>query len=122
MYEVTIRQHFDAAHFLRGYHGRCENMHGHRYEVEVGVEAAELNEIGLVFDFTRLKSRLNDVLLGYDHRCLNEVVPFDTINPSAENIARTIYQAMQPEMETARANLAFVRVYESPDSWATFRP
>ncbi|MCL4534455.1 MAG: 6-carboxytetrahydropterin synthase QueD [Bacteroidetes bacterium] len=122
MYEVTIRQHFDAAHYLREYGGRCENLHGHRYEVEVSLEAGELNNIGLAFDFTQLKAALGTVLVRFDHKCLNEVEPFDGINPSAENIARTIFEALSAPLAGGRARLAWVRVYESPDSWATYRP
>ena len=122
MYEVTIRQHFDAAHFLREYGGRCENLHGHRYEVEVALEADELNDLGLVYDFTQLKAALGDVLARFDHHCLNEVPPFDKVNPSAENLARDIFEALLPAMDEGSTRLAFVRVYESPDAWATYRP
>ncbi len=122
MYEVTIRMHFDAAHFLREYGGRCENMHGHRYEVEVAVESAELNEIGLVFDFTRFKAAVGDLLARFDHHCMNEVPPFDRINPSAENIARTVFEDLGPRLAGTPVRLAWTRVYESPDSWATYRP
>jgi 6-pyruvoyltetrahydropterin/6-carboxytetrahydropterin synthase len=122
MYEVTIRRHFDAAHFLREYGGRCENLHGHRYEVEVSMKAEMLNAIGLVFDFTQLKASLDQLLARYDHHCLNEIPPFDIANPSAENLARTIYDALLPSLPANGPRLDWVRVYESPDAWATYRP
>jgi 6-pyruvoyltetrahydropterin/6-carboxytetrahydropterin synthase len=122
MYEITVRRHFDAAHFLREYGGRCENLHGHRYEVEVTVESDHLNSIGLVMDFTGLKTSLDQLLESYDHRCLNDLPPYDRVNPSAENLARNIYQALKTLMPVGEAHLASVRVYESPDAWATFRP
>ena len=92
MYRVAIERHIDAAHFLRGYQGKCEALHGHRYRVIVKVEAGELNDIGLAYDFTDIKRHLNDILGRFDHTCLNDVPPLDTINPSAENIAATIYK------------------------------
>lgn len=120
MYGVTVRQHFDAAHYLRDYHGRCENLHGHRYEVTVTVASRDLDSTGLAFDFTRLKAVLKERFLArYDHVCLNDVAPFTEINPSAENIARTIYQALHEALP--QVQLAYVQAYESPDAWATYR-
>ncbi|MDI7277298.1 MAG: 6-carboxytetrahydropterin synthase QueD [Anaerolineae bacterium] len=119
MYQICVRRHFDAAHALRGYGGRCENLHGHRYEVVACVDSETLNEIGLAVDFTGLKRVLDGILAGYDHRNLNETPPFDRINPSAENIARTIYHALREAMPGAR--LAYVQAFESPDAWATYR-
>jgi len=119
MYEVCVRRHFDAAHALRGYQGRCENLHGHRYEVVACVEGDALNETGLALDFTEFKRVLDRILERFDHTNLNETPPFDQINPSAENIARTIYQALREALPAVR--LAYVQAYESPDAWATYR-
>jgi len=119
MYRVHVRRHFDAAHGLRGYQGRCENLHGHRYEVVVCVESQELNEIGLAFDFTELKRELDRVLDRFDHRNLNETPPFDEINPSAENIARVIYEAMSEALPHLK--IAYVQAFESPDAWVEYR-
>lgn len=121
MYEVAIRSHFDSAHYLREYGGRCENLHGHRWQVEVGLRATELNEIGLAFDFTQLKRIVNDLMKRFDHVCLNDIEPFTKINPSAENIARTIFEAVEREIEDERVSMDRVTVWESPDSWATYR-
>jgi len=122
MYEIIVEKHFDAAHYLRGYKGKCENMHGHRYTVRVHVSAKKLNEIGLAYDFTDLKRHLDDILKRYDHTCLNEVKPFDKINPSAENIASTIYDGLKSKLTKAPVSLDCIVVYESPDSWVTYRP
>ena len=94
MYRVSIRDHFDAAHYLRGYGGRCERLHGHRFQVVVTLSREGLDDVGLAFDFTELKARLREILGRYDHACLNEIPPFDTLNPSSENIARVIYQEL----------------------------
>src|SRR3989304_9025887 len=114
MYEIAIRQHFDAAHALREYHGKCENLHGHRYQVDVFVKSETLNHIGLAYDFTELKAALKELLFNYDHHYLNEIGPFDQINPSAENIARTIFEVLAEKLRGHDATLEKVRVYESP--------
>ena len=121
MYEVTIQRHFDAAHALRGYAGRCENLHGHRYEVAVCLAATQLNEIGLAFDFTELKRVLDETVLSrLDHTNLNETPPFDRINPSAENLARFICEQLEEALP--QPQLSWVRVWESPDAYATYYP
>jgi 6-pyruvoyltetrahydropterin/6-carboxytetrahydropterin synthase len=122
MYEISVRQHFDAAHALRGYQGKCENLHGHRYEVVVGVEAAQLNDIGLACDFVELKRYLGDILSHFDHTNLNETPPFDELNPSAENIATTIYSRLQPLLSGVPVRISSIEVWESPENHVIYRP
>lgn len=122
MYRVSVRQHFDAAHYLRDYRGKCERLHGHRFEVVVTLKAAGLNEIGIAYDFTELKKHLGTVLGRFDHACLNEIQPFDRINPSSENIAATIYKELAPALEGEPVAIASVEVWESPESWASYSP
>lgn len=121
MYEVAIRSHFDSAHYLRDYGGRCENLHGHRWQLEVVLRADELNEIGLAYDFTELKRIVNELVKRFDHVCLNEVEPFVQINPSTENIARTIFELVEHQLDGERVKVDRVTVWESPDSWASYR-
>src|SRR4030042_2243910 len=102
MYEISVETHFDAAHYRRDYHGKCENMHGHRYTIVAKLSVEKLNDIGLAYDFTDLKAHLNKILERYDHTCLNDVKPFDKINPSAENIAATIYKELKKSLDSAR--------------------
>ena len=120
MYQITVEQHFDAAHALRGYQGQCENLHGHRFKVLARIQTDKLNDIGLAYDFRALKSHLSHVLDRFDHTYLNEVAPFDNINPSSENIARTIYYELEPKI--GDVSLASIEVWESPDSSAEYRP
>jgi 6-pyruvoyltetrahydropterin/6-carboxytetrahydropterin synthase len=120
MYEVSVRQHFDAAHYLRGYGGKCEELHGHRFEVVVSVESDRLNEVGIAFDFTELKGQLGRILERFDHVCINDVAPFDAVNPSSENIARTIYQELSASL--GGITLSRVEVWESPESRAVYVP
>jgi 6-pyruvoyltetrahydropterin/6-carboxytetrahydropterin synthase len=121
-YLVSVIRHFDAAHFLRGYTGKCEALHGHRYQVRLCLKREELDNLGMAFDFTLLKKELDTVLTKYDHHCLNDISPFDNINPSAENIARIVYKSLQPKMENGTGKITEIEVWESPDSSATFVP
>ncbi len=121
MYQISVESHFEAAHYLRGYGGKCENLHGHRYKVVVNVSKETLNDIGLAYDFADLKRQLNEVLSKYDHKCLNDLEPFDKINPSAEHIAMTIYERVKPEIDRDAAILN-VQVWESPENCITYYP
>jgi 6-pyruvoyltetrahydropterin/6-carboxytetrahydropterin synthase len=120
MYQITVEGHFDAAHALRGYQGKCENLHGHRFRVIARVRASKLNSIGLALDFRELKTKLNEVLEPFDHTNLNEVPPFTGINPSSENIAATVYNELQKKLPGFE--LFSIEVWESPDAAAEYRP
>ena len=122
MYEISVEKHFDAAHFLRGYQGKCEALHGHRYRVVARVKAAKLDDIGLAYDFAELKRHLNDILSRFDHTCLNDVAPFDNINPSAENIAATIYDELKNKLAGAPVTIACVEAWESPQTGVAYSP
>src|ERR1700682_3873034 len=91
MYEVSIDETFAAAHNLRNYHGKCEDLHGHNYKVRVVVAGKELDAAGVLYDFVHLKQVIQSVIGSLDHKYLNELAPFDTLNPSAENMARHIH-------------------------------
>jgi 6-pyruvoyltetrahydropterin/6-carboxytetrahydropterin synthase len=120
MYRVSVEDDFDAAHYLRGYQGRCEALHGHRYRVRVTLKANALNEIDLAYDFTLLKKHLREILADYDHTCINDVPPFTVINASAENIARTVYEALATRLDEPGVALDKVEVWESPTSRVTY--
>ena len=122
MYQVSVRQHFDAAHYLRGYRGRCEQVHGHRFQVVVAVQAQGLDDTGLAFDFVQLKGHLNEILSRFDHALLNEVSPFDSINPSSENIAHTVYEELKDRLRETPVSISSIEVWESPDARITYTP
>ena len=122
MYEIAAESHFDAAHFLRGYRGKCEALHGHRFRVVARVSATKLDDAGMAYDFTDLKKHLNDVLDKFDHTCLNDVPPFDEINPSSEHLATTIYNELKKKLAVTPVSVSSVEVWESPQSWATYKP
>ncbi|MBA7678022.1 6-carboxy-5,6,7,8-tetrahydropterin synthase [subsurface metagenome] len=122
MYQISVEQHFDAAHFLRGYQGKCEALHGHRFRVVVKVRASRVNDIGIAYDFVELKRHLGDIISRFDHTCLNNVPPFDEINPSSENIAATIYNDLQAKLAGAPVSISSVEVWESPQSGVAYSP
>ena len=120
MYEIFVEQHIDAAHFLRGYQGKCEALHGHRFKVIVKIRVSEVDDIGLAYDFTVLKQHLADILFRFDHTCLNDVTPFNKINPSSENIAATIYNELGMKLAGVHVSLSCVEVWESPESGVVY--
>ena len=122
MYEISVEKHFDAAHFLRGYKGKCEALHGHRFRVVAKVRASGVDDIGLAYDFTELKQHLNNILSRFDHTCLNDVPPFDKVNPSSENIASTIYDELQSKLAAAPLSIPCVEVWESPQTGVVYSP
>jgi len=122
VYEISVEKHFDAAHFLRGYQGKCEALHGHRFRVVVRVSASKLDDIGIAYDFVELKQHLNDILSRFDHTCLNDVPPFDQINPSSENIAATLYSELQRKLAGAPVSISGIEVWESPQAGIAYSP
>jgi len=121
MYMISVEKSFDAAHYLRGYGGKCEKLHGHRFKVVVRLRCSGLNELGLAYDFTELKKQVTEAIGRYDHQCLNDISPFDRVNPSSENIAATVYDGLAPGF-TGDIALDSVEVWESPESCALYRP
>src|ERR1700681_1669908 len=111
-FEVMIERNFSSAHQLRGYKGKCENLHGHNYKIEIYVRGSELNNIGLLVDFVELKAAADDVVLYLDHRNINELPPFDVeLNPSAENLARYILERVGSRVDDERARVYKVRCF-----------
>jgi 6-pyruvoyltetrahydropterin/6-carboxytetrahydropterin synthase len=119
VYTLTVRSTFAAAHRLREYAGNCERLHGHNWQVEATVESESLDEQGMAMDFRAMKGALHDVLSGMDHRYLNEIPPFDALNPSSENLARYIFGEMEGRVP-APARLRRITVWESEDARASF--
>jgi 6-pyruvoyltetrahydropterin/6-carboxytetrahydropterin synthase len=122
MYEIVVEQRIEAAHFLRGYQGKCENVHGHQYTIVVRLKAEKLNDIGLAYDFTDVKRHLREILGRYDHVLLNDIPPFDKINPSAENIAATVYRELADLLKSGPAKVAAVEAWENPQQGVIYTP
>jgi 6-pyruvoyltetrahydropterin/6-carboxytetrahydropterin synthase len=119
MFEVSVEETFAAGHALRGYRGKCENVHGHNYRVRISVAGDELDSAGLLVDFVELKRALRSVIERLDHVFLNDVPPFDKLNPSAENMARYIHEEVSRLLP---APLAEVKIWETDTATATYRP
>jgi len=116
MYEVTIIKSFSAAHLLAQIGGKCEELHGHNFKVEVTLAAPDLNESGLLIDFRVVKKWLSVILDQMDHKHLNELPCFAGINPSAENIAKYIYTSMEPKATESQVRIARIKVWESENA------
>lgn len=124
MFEVSAEETFAAGHALREYKGKCENVHGHNYRVRVTIEGQELDRAGLLVDFSELKRVMRGIIEGLDHRFLNDVPPFDKLNPSAENMARYFFEEMTRNLGVARGNavrVAEVKIWETDTATATYR-
>ena len=123
MFEVTIEETFAAGHALRNYRGKCENVHGHNYRAEVTLRGAELDAIGLLVDFVELKKMVHAVLDRMDHQWLNDFPPFDALNPSAENMAKYIYDEVSAGLKAKEGvRVAGVRLWETDTASAAYFP
>ena len=120
MYEVTVKTGFSAAHQLRYYDGKYENLHGHNWIAIVVVAAEDLDEIGLGIDFVQLKKRTNDILKKLDYQNINEVPPFDKQNPSAENIARWVFKELETQINTGSVRVKRVEIKEFEECGAAY--
>lgn len=122
MFELVVNGAFEAAHRLVDYPGKCNRLHGHSWTVEMSVVGNKLNKIGMVADFKTLKAMLMEVLDNMDHQYLNELAPFNEINPTAENLAQYIYNTLkQREIFDSTVKLNYIKVWESPKSAVIYR-
>ena len=125
MFEVAVEQTFAAGHALRGYRGKCENVHGHNYKVRVTLSGAELDSIGLLCDFVEVKRLMQGIIDRLDHRFMNEIPPFDVLNPSAENLARYFYQELERGLRekppAVPVRVGEVQIWETDTTTATYR-
>jgi len=121
MFEVSVEQTFAAGHALRNYKGKCENVHGHNYRVQVTVAGERLCANGLLVDFVELKRVMRDVTEYLDHRFINDLPPFDVLNPSAENMAKYFYDEVLIGGEVP-VRVSEVRLWETDTSLAVYRP
>ena len=120
-WRLTVRSSFSAAHALRRYQGKCENLHGHNYAVEMNVDGDTLDDdIEFAVDFSILKQHLNDVLETLDHRNLNELEPFTRMNATAENLARYLFKKLKQQLSGLPVELHSVTVWETEKQSATY--
>ena len=124
MFEVSVEQVFAAGHALRNYKGKCENIHGHNWRVQVVIEGQRLDGAGLLVDFIDVKELMGSVIARLDHQFLNEVAPFDVKNPSAENIAEYFYEQMNAGLQATPVPVRIreVKIWETDVQSASYRP
>jgi len=120
IFEVSIETEFSAAHALRGYPGDCARLHGHNWIVRVSVRCRELDETGIGIDFRVVKDHVKSVLTELDHHNINELTPFQKVNPSSENIARYLYGEISRRLNSDRVKVAKVGVSETRDAGACY--
>ncbi len=120
MYEVAVNAHFSASHFLKGYKGNCERLHGHNWRIRVTAFCPQLNEEGMVVDFRVLKEKLNNRIRSFDHIHLNELPEFRELNPTTENIARIIYQGLSKDFNKNYISISKVEVWETDGCSAAY--
>ena len=123
MFEISVEETFAAGHALRHYHGKCEKVHGHNYKVQATIEGETLNEAGLLVDFVEIKRLLHSIVDRLDHEFLNDVPPFDVLNPSAENMAKFFHEELSAGLPAERGvRISSVKLWETDTSIATYRP
>ncbi len=120
MFEITVILEFSAAHNLRNYHGRCERLHGHNWQVEAVFGAVLLTKGEMVMDFTLAKKMLKQVLRYFDHRYINDTVHFKKVNPTSEKIAKFIFQSLSGKLKKQKCKVLKVSVWETPRNRATY--
>lgn len=117
-YQVVVAQFFDAAHYLRDYPGNCSNIHGHTWKVELSLTGSQLDSLGMLIDFRAIRSKLSQVLDRFDHNLINDLPPFDAINPTAENLAYYIFSQLKDQFPDC--HIKQVRVWESELTCAVY--
>jgi 6-pyruvoyltetrahydropterin/6-carboxytetrahydropterin synthase len=124
MFEVSVEETFSAGHALRGYKGKCENVHGHNYRVQVTMEGPQLDSIGLLIDFTELKRVIRNVIHRLDHQFINDLEPFTTVNPTAENMAKYFYDEVTGQLTElpGGARVTDIVIWETDTARARYRP
>jgi 6-pyruvoyltetrahydropterin/6-carboxytetrahydropterin synthase len=122
MFQVSVEEMFSAGHALRGYQGKCENPHGHNYRVQVTLEGPQLDPIGLLIDFTQLKHVVRDIIKRLDHQFINDLEPFTTVNPSAENLAKYFFEEITSQLQglPAETQIKDVVIWETDTAMAKY--
>lgn len=120
MFEISVEAQFSAAHRLRNYNGKCENMHGHNWKAKAVIAAEKLSSQGMVMDFSELKNKLKKVIMRLDHKYLNDIDYFKKVNPTSENIAKYIYGKLQKNLTAYNSQFIAVTVWETDTSCATY--
>ena len=123
MFEVTVERGFSSGHFLRNYKGKCENPHGHNYKVRITLRGEALDKAGLLLDFRDLKQVMRPVIERLDHQMINDIEPFTSLNPSAENLAKYFFDQTNDRLKNVTSGRVFVKdvtIYETDTTTAKY--
>lgn len=120
MYEVCVAREFSSAHFLRDYRGKCAEMHGHNWKVEVSFRTPQVSANGIAIDFYDMGAVLDGLIERLDHGVINNAPPFDRISPTSENLARWLYEEIARQTPAGGLKPYRVRVWETPDAYASY--
>ncbi len=120
MFEIVYKDYISCAHKLKDYQGKCENLHGHNWKIEIFIQGEKLNELGLLIDFNDVKRVFGEIKDKLDHKYLNELVFFKNLNPSCENLAKFIFIELKKRLEKFNVNLKKVTVWESHKTSASY--
>lgn len=121
MFIVKVCTDFSAAHALRGYQGDCARVHGHNWKVEVNLAVIELDEIGLSVDFRLIKEKTKVIIAQLDHQFINEIKPFDTLNPTAENLAKYFFYTLEKQFNDQNVKVDSVVIWETERASVTYK-
>jgi 6-pyruvoyltetrahydropterin/6-carboxytetrahydropterin synthase len=119
-YTIKVVMDFAAAHILHGYPGPCSQLHGHNWKIEAQVVASKLDAIGMGVDFKVVKAGLKKITDVLDHQFLNEIPPFDTQNPTAENLAAYLYRGLSDELNAEHVKVYSITVWETERACVTY--
>lgn len=122
MFIVTVVTDFSAAHALRGYQGNCARVHGHNWKVEVSLAVTKLDNIGISVDFREIKEKTKAIIDKLDHQFINEIKPFDELNPTAENLAQYFFQTLDTQFTQDHIKISKVTIWETERAYVAYQP
>jgi 6-pyruvoyltetrahydropterin/6-carboxytetrahydropterin synthase len=120
VYELKIITQMAAAHQLKEFSGKCENLHGHNWKIEICVTGRDLGSNGILMDFKLIKDAAHKVVQELDHTFLNQLKPFQDMNPSSENIARLVFKSLSQEIDNEQVKVSKVTAWESDSACASY--
>lgn len=121
-YFISTEGSFSSAHYLPQHGGKCRNLHGHNWRVKATVQASTLDDQGMVMDFSELKTRVRALCTRLDHLCLNQIAPFDTIVPTAENLAHYFFHELVAGLPDSRVSVSSITIWETDNNVCEYRP
>lgn len=120
MYEISVKSHFSGAHHLMGYRGPCAHPHGHNWEIEVFLRGPRTSKIGMLVDFKKVKTAVQNALARLDHRDLNRIPALARRNPTSENLAQYLFVRLSARLNSPACAVHRVKISETPGTAAVY--